>query len=362
MSASIRPISPPQPSSASVTTTTVSSSSPPTTNRSAGEGPSTTAPSSVSSPHLPPLHPHHGAGPGIQGHLHAHPHHHPHPFAHQHQATAHPTNNNHGAPTTTTTSPPSSSSSLPSPTNPSHLPTPSQQSQIAQARTALVASIGNMLDHELQTRASLLHANQAAIERQERDVARALADLRREDDKLLRVLDRGSRQVKELGDVQNWAERMETDFLVLEETMRLVREGGGGRSGSGSGSGSGSWSGSGSGSGSWSGSDRGSDRGSVVGDGEGDVRMQDVGDEDGEILSGGETVDMDKGKGKGKGTERQVDMSSSAAMDVDPTRIPLPLDDQDIIDGAAPPSEHHTTPAQPSSGATNWFRRMVWRK
>ncbi|ROV97142.1 hypothetical protein VMCG_07463 [Cytospora schulzeri] len=231
-------------------------------------------------------------------------------------------------------------------TNPAHLPTQSQHSQIAQARNALVASIGNMLDHELQTRARLLHANQAAIERQERDVERALAGLRREDDRLLQVLNRGSRQVKELGDVQNWAERMETDFLVLEETMRLVREGGGS---GGSGSESGSWSGSGSGSGSWS----GSDRGSVVGDGdeEGDVRMRDVGDEDGGILGDGDGETVDKGKGK----QQQVDISSSAAMNVDPTQIPLPLDDQDIM-------EHSTTAAQPSPGATSWLRKMMWRK
>lgn len=216
---------------------------------------------------------------------------------------------------------------------------------MAQARTALVASIGNMLDHELQTRAELLHANQAAIERQERDVGRALAGLRREDDRLLALLNRGSRQVKELGDVQNWAERMETDFLVLEETMRLVGEGG-----AGSGSESGSWSGSGSGSGSWS----GSDRGSVVGDGDedGDVRMRDVGDENGAIPCGvGETAD----KGKGKERQQQLDMPSPVAMDVDPTQIPLPLDDQDNV-------EHSTTAAQPSPGITSWLRKMMWRK
>ena len=35
------------------------------------------------------------------------------------------------------------------------------------------------------------------------------------------------RKIKELGNVQNWAEVLERDFLVLEETMRLVREGSG---------------------------------------------------------------------------------------------------------------------------------------
>lgn len=43
--------------------------------------------------------------------------------------------------------------------------------------------------------------------------------------------------VKELGNVQNWAEMLERDFLVLGETIRLAN-GGGSQSGSGSGSGS----------------------------------------------------------------------------------------------------------------------------
>ena len=96
---------------------------------------------------------------------------------------------------------------------------------MAEAREAVVASIGNMLDGELQSRAALLHANNAAIERQVRDVEKAVTALRREDDKLQKVADAAARRVKELGNVQNWAELLEKDFQQLEETMRLVREG-----------------------------------------------------------------------------------------------------------------------------------------
>ncbi|POS71838.1 hypothetical protein DHEL01_v209765 [Diaporthe helianthi] len=384
MSASIRPISPPRPSSASVTATTVSSSSALTTtsrstafpsgsSRGGGAGPSTTGPSSVSSVnHSPPPppnnnnhhHHHHpvpappGVAPGTQAaeaqqtyaaHLHAQHNHHqshiPHP-AHAH-AHAHAQSR----------PPPSSSSSAAaalrtpaSPTNSSHLPTAADQEQIAQARTALVASIGNTLDHELQTRASLLHANQAAIEKQERDVEKALADLRREDDRLLKVLNNGSRQVKELGDVQNWAERLERDFLVLEETMRLVHEGVGG-----SGSESGSWSGSESGS--WS----GSEGGSVVGDGDddGDVRMAD-GDEGLDDERVNENA-MSKDKGKGK----QLDEPSSTdAMDVDSaqessrarTADPGPNMLVDLVSSSGSPA----APKQPRT-STGWLRRFWWR-
>lgn len=398
MSSSIRPLSPPRPSSASVTTTTVSTSPPTSTSRSSagggggGGGGVTTASSSVSSP--PPPLPHaggFGVAPGNIGgaaqqqhqqHQH-HPHHlhHFHPPPPPNSNTAHlqgagPTNTI----TTTTTAtnpnqpPPrrhnnstvstsaSAAALLPSPTNPAHLPTSSQQAQIAQARTALVASIGNALDTELQTRASLLHANQAAIEKQERDVERALRDLRKEDDKLLKVLNEGSRKVKELGDVQNWAERLERDFLVLEETMRLVNRGQGPSrrrgSGSESGSESGSWSGSGSESGSWSGSEE-EEGGSVVGDEgqdeEGDVRMQDGMEENGVAEES-----LDKGKGK------QVAMASDA-MDLDPAQVPLPTEDA-LIPATNNNNSHAETAeqspqtiAQPSPGATSWFKRFIWR-
>lgn len=101
------------------------------------------------------------------------------------------------------------------------------QLHVAEARAALVASMSNMLDSELQSRASLLHANTAALSRQERDVAKATDALRKENDKLARVVKDAGRKIKELGNVQNWAEVLERDFLVLEETMRLVRGSGG---------------------------------------------------------------------------------------------------------------------------------------
>ncbi|GAP83706.1 hypothetical protein SAMD00023353_0500990 [Rosellinia necatrix] len=100
------------------------------------------------------------------------------------------------------------------------------QLHVAEARAALVASMSNMLDSELQSRASILHANAAVLSRQEEDVARATEALRKENDKLAKAAKDAGRKIKELGNVQNWAEVLERDFLVLEETMRLVRDGG----------------------------------------------------------------------------------------------------------------------------------------
>ncbi|KAL2175348.1 uncharacterized protein P884DRAFT_271619 [Thermothelomyces heterothallicus CBS 202.75] len=113
-----------------------------------------------------------------------------------------------------------------------------QAEQVAQARTAVLASIGNLLDRELTTRAALLHANGAAIERQEREVERATAALRRQNDRLGRLAETHARRVKEVGDVQNWAEMLEREFLILEETLRLVNNNEEASEGSGSGSGS----------------------------------------------------------------------------------------------------------------------------
>ncbi|KAF3006332.1 hypothetical protein E8E14_003092 [Neopestalotiopsis sp. 37M] len=109
-----------------------------------------------------------------------------------------------------------------------NLPSPPlSPEQTAQARAALVGTISNLLDTELQGRASLLHANAKALEKQEKDVAKATEALRKETDKLVKVVKQGSEKVREAGDVQNWAEVLERDFLVLEDTLRQVRRGSG---------------------------------------------------------------------------------------------------------------------------------------
>ncbi|KAH8907058.1 hypothetical protein BR93DRAFT_978551 [Coniochaeta sp. PMI_546] len=261
------PLNPPHPSPPSVTSTSPPASTTPstaTTNPQAStiSPPAlpSTAGSSLSSPQFPPPGAALGPGPGPGPH-HVH---HPHP---------HPQSSN-----LSSTLPPSSASS---------------QRQISEARQAVLASIGNMLDASLRDRASVLHSNAAAIAKQERDVARATDALRRENDRLARVAGDAAKKVKELGNVQNWAEVLESDFLALEETIRLVREGSTGSEGSWSGSGSGSWSGS---------------EGGDEGDGDGDVRM---GDEDGEGREERRVGRVDKGKAK------ERDQGADDRMDVD---------------------------------------------
>ncbi|KAM7192855.1 hypothetical protein V8F20_008652 [Naviculisporaceae sp. PSN 640] len=132
--------------------------------------------------------------------------------------------------------------------------------QIEEARRAVVASISNLVDRELSGRASQLHANNSAIEKQEREISRTLDTFRKDNDKLAKLAADHTKKIKEIGNVQNWAEMLEREFLILEETLRLANRGPRARGGRGDGEDdeeSGSWSGSGSYSGSWSGSEAG---------------------------------------------------------------------------------------------------------
>jgi len=113
-----------------------------------------------------------------------------------------------------------------SPTLPSN-PSPEAARQIAEARAALEASlhnIGSSMDASYRMRAQNLHANSAALQLQEHSLLKETAKFRKDNDKLKKLATEGAKKVKELGNVQNWAEMLERDFLVLQETLRLVDE------------------------------------------------------------------------------------------------------------------------------------------
>lgn len=199
------------------------------------------------------------------------------------------------------------------------LPSASSERQIAEARAAVVASIGNMFDREVQPRAAMLHTNEAAIRQQQADLERATAALRAENEKLRKVAADAARKIKEVGDVQNFAEVMEREFMVLEETMRLVREGssdGSERSWTGS---ERSWSGGGSRSRSRSRSaSRAASEPGDVRDAEGDVAM-------GDGYVGGRGGEEVLGKGKGKEMDTTVERMDTESSQPAPTQEkPLP--------------------------------------
>lgn len=116
------------------------------------------------------------------------------------------------------------------------------QQRTAEAKTAFTASllsVGANHDAELRSRAKTLHENSNILGKQEANVARTTADLGKQNEQLEKTTDKARDGLKEIGDVQNWAEVIERDLLVLEETVRMVEEGGqdghGGQGGEGSG-------------------------------------------------------------------------------------------------------------------------------
>ncbi|KAJ4353115.1 hypothetical protein N0V95_003649 [Ascochyta clinopodiicola] len=87
---------------------------------------------------------------------------------------------------------------------------------------ASLSSIGTSIDADLRTRTADLHANSAAIAKQEKELAKQTAALKKESDKWQKLGDTSTKKLNEIGDVQNWAEMLERDLLVLEETLRLA--------------------------------------------------------------------------------------------------------------------------------------------
>ncbi|MCJ1388470.1 hypothetical protein MMC18_001317 [Xylographa bjoerkii] len=95
----------------------------------------------------------------------------------------------------------------------------------AEARAAFLASlnsVGSQGDAELQARAKDIHTSAVALARQEADVAKQTDDLAQQTAQYQQIADESRGKLKEIGDVQNWAEMIERDLLVLEETMRIV--------------------------------------------------------------------------------------------------------------------------------------------
>ncbi|KAF2762307.1 hypothetical protein EJ05DRAFT_204819 [Pseudovirgaria hyperparasitica] len=99
------------------------------------------------------------------------------------------------------------------------------EQRTAEARAAVTASlnsIGTSLDSKMKTRASDLHANAAGISKQETELAKQTTALAKERLQWQKLADTSTKKLNEIGDTQNWAETIERDLLVIEETLRLV--------------------------------------------------------------------------------------------------------------------------------------------
>lgn len=104
-------------------------------------------------------------------------------------------------------------------------PEPSPEQRTAEARHAFVASLNSVGSHgdaELQSRAKDIHSNAGAIAKQEAEVAKQTEALAKQTAEFQQMADESRGKLKEIGDVQNWAELLERDLLVLEETLRIA--------------------------------------------------------------------------------------------------------------------------------------------
>lgn len=113
----------------------------------------------------------------------------------------------------------------PPPPPPPPPPDPQRTAEARAAFTAHLTSIGNSHISSLESRVSDIHANSTTISKQENEVDKQTKKLAKEAGKHQKVADEAAGKLKELGDIQNWAEVLERDLLVLEETVRMGEEG-----------------------------------------------------------------------------------------------------------------------------------------
>lgn len=73
-------------------------------------------------------------------------------------------------------------------------------------------------------RAQALHDNDNAIKKQEEKLKKTTQDLAKQSKELEKLADMGRKGLNEVGDLQNWAELIERDLLITEETLRLAEE------------------------------------------------------------------------------------------------------------------------------------------
>ncbi|KAJ5826295.1 hypothetical protein N7474_003433 [Penicillium riverlandense] len=97
-----------------------------------------------------------------------------------------------------------------------------QKEEALAAFTATLHSVGTTLELPLRSRAALIESNAVALERQEAELAGHTAQLARQNEQWAGLAEDARKGLKEIGDVQNWAEVIERDLLVLEEMVGAV--------------------------------------------------------------------------------------------------------------------------------------------
>ncbi|GAB7349203.1 hypothetical protein MBLNU459_g8130t2 [Dothideomycetes sp. NU459] len=76
----------------------------------------------------------------------------------------------------------------------------------------------------LKSRSEAIHSATLALADQEKDLRKQTERLAKQNREWEKLVDDGTKGLKETGDVQNWAEVIERELLVIEEVLRMVEE------------------------------------------------------------------------------------------------------------------------------------------
>jgi len=110
------------------------------------------------------------------------------------------------------------------------MPQPQQTEQdqrTAEACTAFTASLSSVessLNVNLWSHTAILHVNSAAFVKQEADLVKKTAVLAKQTAQWQKMADNSQKKLKKIEDVQNWAEMIERNLLVIKETLTMVED------------------------------------------------------------------------------------------------------------------------------------------
>lgn len=113
-------------------------------------------------------------------------------------------------------------------------PTPEKSKETLEAKSAFSATllnIGSTHASPLVERAHTITENAAALDKQQAELEAHTAALAKQNESWDKLAGEARDGLKEIGDVQNWAEVVERELLVLEEMMGYVESKGDGGEG-----------------------------------------------------------------------------------------------------------------------------------
>lgn len=85
-----------------------------------------------------------------------------------------------------------------------------------------LTTLGSQIDTDLRDRITTIHQNAQSLETQTRMLKNRTAALSKTTRQWSGMAESARSKLKEIGDIQNWAEMIEHELLVMEEAMNIV--------------------------------------------------------------------------------------------------------------------------------------------